>query len=398
MRRQRWLFVVSELAGVTRYTGGVGVRYSRLLPHIASQEVAVTVCVVMDTHSEGLNEDSANELLGVEVRVIEASCRKIRVPKVIARCIAVRRFVKENGPFDRLVAPEWQGLLALVPAWSVVVTNLVTGTALLDRLNLNAPTSISSRLRRVPQRVVERLQIQRSSHLIAISSAIMSETRRFYRIRAKQSFNIIPNSIDADYVASSRVIASPRDFPEGRVVLFAGRSEHRKGVDLLLRAFTHVARERLDVTLVLVGSDPSGRWEKSGDLRDFVMRTGLERRILYLGRAAPRSVYSAMNSALVCVFPSRWEAFGNVALEAHAAGTAVVVTSGSGFDDFCSHGENALVVEANDVHGLSSAIIELLDDESLRRKLEGEAKVRLPAYGLEHIAERYRASILSGKN
>jgi glycosyltransferase involved in cell wall biosynthesis len=77
--------------------------------------------------------------------------------------------------------------------------------------------------------------------------------------------------------------------------------------------------------------------------------------------------------ATVFVFPSLFEGFGLPPLEAMACGTPVVTTACGGVSDFARDGENCLMVPPGDVEGMAQAILRLLGDSPLRRRLSDTA-------------------------
>jgi glycogen(starch) synthase len=81
------------------------------------------------------------------------------------------------------------------------------------------------------------------------------------------------------------------------------------------------------------------------------------------------SLYSAIRAATVTMCPSRWEGFGNVALETKAIGAALVCTTGSGFDDFCVDNSDSLMVPPADPRSLASAISRLVEHPELAARL-----------------------------
>jgi glycogen(starch) synthase len=84
--------------------------------------------------------------------------------------------------------------------------------------------------------------------------------------------------------------------------------------------------------------------------------------------------------------PSRWEGFGNAALEVKAIGTPLVVTTGSGFDDFCEDGVDALMVPRDDRSALSGAIGRLLDEPGLGERLSDRAERGIHAFTADSVA------------
>jgi len=90
----------------------------------------------------------------------------------------------------------------------------------------------------------------------------------------------------------------------------------------------------------------------------------------------------------ICVFPSLWENFPNVCLEAMAAGRGVVGSSAGGMAEMLDQGNAGLLVPPEDATAIASAIIELLDQPNLRMKLGAEARERVTTeYSLERLGD-----------
>ncbi len=114
--------------------------------------------------------------------------------------------------------------------------------------------------------------------------------------------------------------------PKSKVVLFLGRLAPVKGLDMLLRAF---ARLNLpEVRLVVAGPD-EGDGYRAG-LLQLVEKLGLRERVQFPGPIYGEQRVGLLADADVVVLPSVFESFGNVAAEAVAAGTPVVVTKDCG--------------------------------------------------------------------
>jgi glycosyltransferase involved in cell wall biosynthesis len=292
----------------------------------------------------------------------------------------VRRAARARR-YDAVLAPEWMGLAALLPASTTLVTNLVTGAQLVDEVvgGTRPGTGRLGRTSRLAQYRLEARQVRRSTGVIAISTSILSWYRS--RLGIEAPGHVIPNCIDVEHVARAAVEAPrPETWPDGQdVLLFAGRLERRKGILATLEAFRSLSGDYAHVSLVLAGaaSDPDVRLDDVGS------------RVVILGDVRGDALYRAMHDASVVLCPSLWEAFGNVALEAKASGTPVVATSGSGFDDFCEDGSDALLVAPGSAAELEVACRRLLDDSDLRARLAARAGDSVRAYSPQRTVPRY---------
>jgi glycosyltransferase involved in cell wall biosynthesis len=95
----------------------------------------------------------------------------------------------------------------------------------------------------------------------------------------------------------------------------------------------------------------------------------LDDRITYYKKPSDSEVNKLFNQSTLFVQTSRHEGFGLPMLEAMAAGCPLICTDAHGNRDFCKDGYNCLIVNHDDVKGLSRAIIKLLKDKNLQKKL-----------------------------
>jgi hypothetical protein len=167
--------------------------------------------------------------------------------------------------------------------------------------------------------------------------------------------------------------------PSGRTVLFVGRLEPRKGVLELADALPAVLARFPDATVRLVGRD-TRQAPDGGSVKDFVLAKlpePLRARVEFVGNLGPSDLYAEYRRALFCVFPSRFENFPNVCLEAMSAGRTAVVTQSTGMGEML--GDAGVIVEDRDPAALAGAMIELLADPDRCDRLGRAAFARVRA-------------------
>jgi glycogen synthase len=148
--------------------------------------------------------------------------------------------------------------------------------------------------------------------------------------------------------------------PWGARLLYLGRVEERKGVDLAVNALAHLPDE---TTLTIVG-------DGDGDYIERLRAAAPPGRVEF--RHTPRAeLPDLVAGADALVFPVRWrEPWGLVPLEAMAAGTPVVASGRGGSAEYLRHEENALVFEPDDgPAALAEALRRLAGDAELRARL-----------------------------
>lgn len=218
------------------------------------------------------------------------------------------------------------------------------------------PSPRMRRLYRVLHRPIDRLL--RGAVVTAVSPVAASAL-------PWRSVEVIPNGVEPP-PETEQVDRDPRR------VVFVGRDEPRKGLDVLLEAWPSVRSAHPDAELVVVGAD-------RGDPPDGVV---------YLGRVSEDDKWRHLRSSTVAVAPNLGgESFGIVVAEAMTAGCAVVASAIPAFRAVAR--EAARFVPPSDPQALSQEILRVIGQPGEAMRL-AEAGRRLAAdYRWETVADRY---------
>ena len=149
-----------------------------------------------------------------------------------------------------------------------------------------------------------------------------------------------------------------------KVVLFLGRIHPKKGLDLLARAFGHVARECKDAHLLIVGPDERGY---RSEVERLLTSEGVVEKVTFTGMLTGREKLAALSRADIFVLPSYSEGFSMAILEALACGLPVIITRQCHFPDVAE--ARAGIVIDPDSAQLARAIAKLMDDPKLREEM-----------------------------
>ena len=158
----------------------------------------------------------------------------------------------------------------------------------------------------------------------------------------------------------------------GNVVLAIGRLARNKGYDLLIDAFTVVAKRVPDAVLHLaVGGQKLGATEREilAQLKKRVRKHKLGSRVIFDGYVADRDLANHYRAADVFVLSSRYEPFGMTAIEAMACGTPTVVTTHGGLYRAVTFGRHALYADPFDKEDLGISIVKILKHPRLAHRL-----------------------------
>lgn len=205
---------------------------------------------------------------------------------------------------------------------------------------------------------------------------------------APDRVSVIPLGVDLDrFQPQDKEAARAELGLEGqRIVLFVGRIEPLKGVDILINAAAMLDSD-VDCSVLIVGGDEASDGELA-QLRDLTKEQGIENRVAFVGAIDRDKLPLYYNAADVCVVPSHYESFGLVAVEAMASGVPVVASRVGGLTGTVKDGETGYLVPWLCPEPFAERIELLLDNEPLRRNLGESAREAVGLYRWENVSER----------
>jgi glycosyltransferase involved in cell wall biosynthesis len=169
---------------------------------------------------------------------------------------------------------------------------------------------------------------------------------------------------------------------EDEFILFVGTIEPRKNLLALMRAFAEVLRHTTFKPQLVIAGRKGWLME---ELDSFIERAGIGERLLLTGYVCEEELAALYSSCRMCVYPSLYEGFGLPPLEAMACGAPVIT---SNIDTIVETvGTAARLVSPTDAHALALAIIELLRDETERRRLSLAGTERAAQFTWERTAQ-----------
>jgi glycosyltransferase involved in cell wall biosynthesis len=198
--------------------------------------------------------------------------------------------------------------------------------------------------------------IHRSPDFItAISSAL---ARRAENLGvSKDMIAITPNGLDFSEV--------PENFAkEDKRVICVGRLSWEKAHELTLKAWVGVLSKFPSAKLVFVGEGP-----ERASIEKLISELKIENSVRLTGNLPHEQVLEEISKSEVFICPSLAEGLGNVFIEAQACGVPPIGTRVGGIPDVIQDGESGILIESKDSAAIASAIIRLLEDPDLRKRL-----------------------------
>ena len=280
----------------------------------------------------------------------------------------IRRILKE-GAYDVVHVHE-----PLVP---FVSTSAVMGTPARVVGTFHAAGEDDSSLHGLARILFKRVHA-RIDVLIAVSEPARMLASRYF----PGEYEIVPNGVDL--IRFTPGGDRPHSFPKaGPVVLFVGRNEPRKGIEVLLSAFPVVAREIPGCSLVIAGSgfeDEKVKRELAPELWERVRVVG------FVNNEDLPAYYSAAD--VFCAPALGGESFGMILLEANASGTSVVASDIPGYAGVLASTGGGTLFANGDSTDLAHALCEMLLDETRRADLVAAGLAGVNQFSWEHLASR----------
>ncbi|MCK4784085.1 MAG: glycosyltransferase [Desulfobacteraceae bacterium] len=248
----------------------------------------------------------------------------------------------------------------------------------------NPEVSISNQNRPRLFRFLVRKLYPLSNCVISLSKGVADRLDKGFSI-PKEKIRVIHNSID-----TQKVKTKARELPNWKwyqdtdmpIIIAVGRLTKAKAYPDLLRAFAAV-RQKYPCRLVILGE---GREQQA--LNKLAAHLDIPNDVAFLG--FQENPFSFMAHSNVFALSSHWEGFGNVIIEAMACGVPVVSTNCPyGPSEIITDGVNGLLVPVGDTDAMAEAVLKLLKDETIRKRLAEAGEKRAEDFRVEKMVAEY---------
>jgi D-inositol-3-phosphate glycosyltransferase len=237
----------------------------------------------------------------------------------------------------------------------------------------------------------ERLIISEADQIIVASGHEQQQLLRFYEALDEQ-IAVVPCGVDLDqFRPLPKPVAREAVGVRGKhVLLFVGRLEPLKGIDILLRAAAGLD-ERDDVEVIVAGGLSDGHPGEPERLRAVAAESGLGDRVRFIGPQSQERLVLLYNAADITVVPSYYESFGLVAVESMACGTPVVASRVGGLTSTVRDGETGYLIPWRCPEAFLERIELLLGNETLRSHFGEAARRSVERFRWAAVADQIAA-------
>lgn len=227
-----------------------------------------------------------------------------------------------------------------------------------------------------------------ADEVLANCTAEAEQLVEFYRADADRIEIVAPGVDHAFFSPGSQAGARWALRTDDRpLLLFVGRIQPLKGVDVAVEALAKL--ERSDARLWIVGGASGAGGEGEVDrIRHLIADNHLGERVRFVPPQPHHLLSTFYRAADVCLVPSRSESFGLVALEAAACGVPTVASAVGGLITLVEHGQTGYLVESRDSGRYAAFVDKILADPVLARRLSVSAAARGRTYTWSRSADR----------
>ena len=214
----------------------------------------------------------------------------------------------------------------------------------------------------------EKKVIHSADTIIAFSQHEKDAMIRLYDAPS-QNIEVIPCGVDVNLFRplDNGLAKRKLGLQDNKVVLYVGRLEPLKGVDILLRAVAQLEQDDTVRTLI-VGGDMEGDLEMNR-LQSLSQELGISANVSFLGRMDQQELPIYYNAADICVVPSYYESFGLVALEAMACGTPVIASRVGGLPTIVKAGFTGYLIPWRCPEPFADVLDILLGNQAIRNAM-----------------------------
>jgi len=253
--------------------------------------------------------------------------------------------------------------------------------------------AVKNKARRAERESQQRIEAERRIILTADAIIASSEDEKAQMVELyganPAGIRVIPCGIDLNrFKPIDKGLARQQlGLDDRKLLLFVGRIEPLKAVDVLLQALGKLVGEKSRLQLLVLGGDPNVGKEMRR-LKDLAARLGISERVSFVGAVEHSLLATYYSAADVCVVPSHYESFSLVAAEALACGTPVIAARVGGLQSVVRHLLNGLLIAPHSPAALARAISMLMENDQLRLTLAAEARRSVESLGWPLVARQ----------
>ena len=280
------------------------------------------------------------------------------------------KLINENGKFDVIHAHDWltaSSAKMLKQAFNIPLVATIHATEAGRNSGIHDET----------QRYIndtEWMLTYEATEVIVNSNYMKGHVQGLFGLPFDK-INVIPNGINlTNFNGVERDYDFRRQYAmdNEKIILYVGRLVYEKGIQHLISAMPKILNGYHDTKLIIAGK--GGMLE---ELKAQANSMGLSNKIYFTGYLNSKQVQKIYKCSDIAVFPSTYEPFGIVALEAMLAGIPTVVSDIGGLNEIVEHGVNGMKSYAGNANSIADSVLNLLYDKQLASNVAKKAKQKV---------------------
>ncbi len=297
-----------------------------------------------------------------------ADIRGVRaLARLVPYCVALWRAAGEVQLFHIMANSGWSWYLFAVPA--IHIARMRSTAVVVNYRGGEAEQFLQQAVRRV------KISLERAQALVVPSGYLRQVFQQF-----DIETTVVPNIIDLDRFVYKPQKAIPTAANESIELFFPRHLEYIYGADLAIQAVAQLSSRYANLTLKLAGIGP-----ERGRLEQMAQQLQIADRVQFLGSMSPDEMVAAYHSAHMVVNPTRVDNMPNALIESLACGTPVLACRVGGVPFMLTHGEQALLVTAENVDELREAIDNLIRQPELYERLRQQGRQTVEQWGWQAV-------------
>ena len=218
-----------------------------------------------------------------------------------------------------------------------------------------------------------------------------------YRID-KEKIKLVTPGLDSEVISKQIDDHDLREFTQKYflkdkfIISCLGRISKYKGIQDVIEIMPDLVKFKSNIAYLVMGRDDG----YARTLKMLAEKGGVKNNIRFIIDISEKEKILALESSQIFIFPSEWEAFGIVILEAMCRGNAIISTKTEGGKYLVTEGMNGFLYNSGDNKELYSYIVKLIKDKMLLGRMQKENKLRVRRFSWEGIyKEKYTPIIYS---
>jgi len=339
--------------------GGMGRHVAELCPALVEQNVEVHVITPIAEVGSTITEvASVNEDNGITVHRVFAPQIGSNAD-IYTRAVAVNKVIED---YTHQLTCKKNGLIHVhdwLTSFSGITLKNSLSCPLVTTIHATERGRSRGHVNNDLQRSIENAErdlISQSSQIIVCSHYMFNEVKQFFNSPVSK-LTIVPNGVNIEDLSdkpSQDLTAFRAKYaaPDEAIVFSVVRLVYEKGIHVLLQATQRILAENPKTRIIIAGKGP-----ETSHLKQQAQILGIANRVNFVGFISDEERDLIFRVADCAVFPSLYEPFGIVALEAMALGCPIVVSDVGGFSEVVKHKETGITTYPNDANSVAWGIL-----------------------------------------